>query len=342
MRWNDAALAIRLAGGSATAALSQGRGLPSSPTSRSSACRPTSPEAAHEDPAAGANGQGRRRTAARAGIRWASWCATHGSTLAGRTQCARGDLADLDAHCQPCWTTSSPAHRQCRRLHRGGPRRGRGRAGLSASAARTLGGARRLEPGATAALVVHYSTIMCSTGRGGRPTPWMRRRPARRLHLARANRRRVWPQAPAAPSTSYPAHLAHLPRAAASLRTMLRLARERIASPWSTISATRPRGFATRRRLTALPARLQDADAVRRAALGTIILVSAGEASWCEFARHCPIAHAAEALPPGGPPSARQFPDAGAAPGLFRCWTRAQLPRNLPATCPTGATASTA
>lgn len=225
-------------------------------------------------------------------------CATRSGTLAGGAASARGDLADIDGllalldRVAPTLIVNAAAYTAVDRAE-DEPElalRVNGTAvGLLGTWARRHG-----------AQVVHYSTDYVFDGQGSAPYAV---------------------DAPTAPLGAYGAsklagevalrdsgaeHLilrtawVYAARGANFLRTMLRLARERDRLT----VVDDQRGAPTPARLIAAATaaallRLQDFDPARRAAaLGTHHLVSAGEASWCGFARAIvERAHAAGLLP---------------------------------------------
>jgi dTDP-4-dehydrorhamnose reductase len=212
-------------------------------------------------------------------------CATRSGTLPGGATCERADLADLAAlealldRVAPRLIVNAAAYTAVDRAEDepGLAMRANGEA-LS-----VIGRWAALH----AALVVHYSTDYVFDGQGTAPYPV----DAPTVPLGEYGRSKLAGEmalrASGADHVIFRTAWVYAARGANFLRTMLRLARERDRLT----VVDDQRGAPTPARLianitAAALLRLDGFDAVRRAAaLGTHHLVSAGECSWCEFAR---------------------------------------------------------
>jgi len=212
-------------------------------------------------------------------------CATRSGTLPGGAACERGDLSDLEAlealldRIAPTLIVNAAAYTAVDRAE--------DEPGLALRANGEALGVIGRWAAMRGALVVHYSTDYVFDGQGTSPYPvdaptaplgeYGRSKLAGEISLHASNAdylifRTAW---------------VYAARGGNFLRTMLRLARERDRLT----VVDDQRGAPTPARLianitAAALLRLDGFDAARRkAALGTHHLVSAGECSWCEFAR---------------------------------------------------------
>ncbi|HOV57752.1 MAG TPA: dTDP-4-dehydrorhamnose reductase [Rhodanobacteraceae bacterium] len=253
-------------------------------------------------------------------------CATRSGTLSGGAVCARGDIADFDRlaalldRVAPTLIVNAAAYTAVDRAEDEPDlaRRINGEAvgGLGAWARRH------------AALVVHYSTDYVFDGQGR--APYAVDAPTAPLGAYGASKLagEVALRASGAEHLILRTAWVYAARGANFLRTMLRLARERDRLT----VVDDQRGAPTPARLIATATvaallRLQDGDPAWRAtALGTHHLVSAGEASWCEFARAIvERAHAAGVLarvPEVAAISTAQFPTRARRPAYSVLDTR--------------------
>ena len=253
-------------------------------------------------------------------------CATRSGTLAGGAACARGDLADLDAlpalldDVAPTLIVNAAAYTAVDRAEDEAALAQR----INGEALGVLGAWARRH----AALVVHYSTDYVFDGQGR--APYAVDAPTAPLGAYGASKLagELALRASGAEHLILRTAWVYAARGANLLRTMLRLARERDRLT----VVDDQRGAPTPARLIATATvaallRLQDGDpAWRAAALGTHHLVSAGEASWCEFARAIvERAHAAGVLarvPEVAAISTAQFPTRARRPAYSVLDTR--------------------